>query len=155
MEYYNQYLKRCLANLNQSFRKKSMKSGKKRVAFSISEGTGQTQGDKGELRSRAALKYSAARLHEKGVLVSIDGLPQNQFKNVLFEIVPDPDQGNGMFQIHAKFMGVPLEHVDVDIQELLQLQYEGVAVKSIFGKAKVNVNLLLHLLNAKFYGKKK
>ena len=30
-----------------------------------------------------------------------------------------------------------LEHVDVDIQELLQLQYEGVAVMNIFGKAKI------------------
>ena len=27
------------------------------------------------------------------------------------------------------------------------------AVLNLFGKAKVNVNLLLHLLNAKFYGK--
>ena len=41
--------------------------------------------------------------------------------------------------------------MDIDIQELLQLQYEGVAVMNIFGKAKINVNLLLHLLNAKFY----
>ena len=48
-----------------------------------------------------------------------------------------------------------LEHVDIDIQELLQLQYEGVAVMNIFGKAKINVNLLLYLLNAKFYGRKR
>ena len=27
------------------------------------------------------------------------------------------------------------------------------AVLNLFGKAKVNVNLLLHFLNAKFYGK--
>ena len=39
------------------------------------------------------------------------------------------------------------------LQELLKLQYEGVNVTDMFGKAKVNVNLLLHLLNAKFYGK--
>ena len=35
-----------------------------------------------------ALKYSAAKLHEKGILLSIDGLPSNQFKNIQFEIVP-------------------------------------------------------------------
>lgn len=51
-------------------------------------------------------------------------------------------------------MGVRLEHVDVDIQELLKLQYEGVAVMNMFGKARINVNLLLHLLNVKFYGRK-
>ena len=46
----------------------------------------------------------------------------------------------GLFQIHAKFMGVRLEHVEVDIQDLLQLQYDGVAVMNMFGKAKINVN---------------
>jgi hypothetical protein len=28
------------------------------------------------------LRYSASKLHEKGILLSIDGLPQSQFKNV-------------------------------------------------------------------------
>ena len=41
------------------------------------------------------------------------------------------------------------------MQELLQLQYEGVAVMNMFGKARINVNLLLHLVNCKFYGSKK
>lgn len=38
-------------------------------------------------------------------------------------------------------------------QDLLQLQYEGVAVMKLFDRAKVNVNLLIFLLNKKFYGK--
>lgn len=38
-------------------------------------------------------------------------------------------------------------------QDLLQMQYEGVAVMKMFDKAKVNVNLLIFLLNKKFYGK--
>lgn len=38
-------------------------------------------------------------------------------------------------------------------QDLLQLQYEGVAVMKLFGRATVNVNLLIFLLNKKFYGK--
>lgn len=38
-------------------------------------------------------------------------------------------------------------------QDLLQLQYDGVAVMKMFDKAKVNVNLLIFLLNKKFYGK--
>ena len=52
-------------------------------------------------------------------------------------------------------MGVRLEHVDIDIQDLLQLQYEGVSVMNVFGKAKINVNLLLYLLNTKFYTRKR
>ena len=102
---------------------------------------------------KETLRYSASKLHQKGILHSIDGLPENQFKNVLFEIVPtDTD---GLFTIHAKFMGVRMEHVEVDIQDLLQLQYEGISVMDMFGKAKINVNLLLHFLNAKFYGRRK
>lgn len=38
-------------------------------------------------------------------------------------------------------------------QDLLQLQYEGVAVMKMFDKAKVNVNLLIFLLNKKFFKK--
>ena len=87
-------------------------------------------------------------------MLSIDGLPENQFKNVLFEIVP-MHSSNGLFQIHAKFMGVRLEHVEVDIQDLLQLQYDSVSVMNMFGKAKINVNLLLHFINSKFYGRSK
>ena len=38
-------------------------------------------------------------------------------------------------------------------QDLLQLQYEGVAVMKLFNKAKVNVNLLIFLLNKKLLRK--
>ncbi len=33
------------------------------------------------------------------------------------------------------------------------MQFEGVTVLNIFKKAKINVNLLIFLLNSKFYGK--
>lgn len=39
------------------------------------------------------------------------------------------------------------------LQDLLQLQYEGVAVMKMFDKAKINVNLLIFLLNKKFFKK--
>jgi hypothetical protein len=32
------------------------------------------------------LRYSASKLYQKGVLLSIDGLPQTQFKNVQVKI---------------------------------------------------------------------
>ena len=35
------------------------------------------------------------------------------------------------------------------------MQYEGAIVMNVFGKAKINVNLLLHFLNTKFYGRRK
>lgn len=53
----------------------------------------------------------------------------------------------------ARFMGVAMEKVELVFQDLLQLQYEGSAVMKMFGKAKINVNLLIFLLNKKFYSR--
>lgn len=71
----------------------------------------------------------------------------NQFKNVIFEISPTEEVGD--FEVKAKFMGVQMETFMLHYQDLLQLQYEGVAVMKLFDRAKVNVNLLIFLLNKK------
>uniref|UniRef100_A0A671TQ48 IQ motif containing GTPase activating protein 2 n=1 Tax=Sparus aurata TaxID=8175 RepID=A0A671TQ48_SPAAU len=131
MNYYDTYIKTCLDNLNR----KSIKLD-----------------DKGSKKWKPqSLKYTAARLHEKGVILEIEGLQTNQFKNVMFDISPTEEVGD--FEVKAKFMGVEMEKVQLHFQDLLQLQYEGVAVMKMFDKAKVNVNLLIFLLNKKFYGK--
>jgi hypothetical protein len=104
-----------------------------------------------KLKSKLTAKYSGSKLMERGVLLEIDGLSSNQFKNVQFDITPTDT--NGVFTIRAKFMGVEMESIEVDIQDLLQKQYEGCAIIDLFGKAKINVNLLIFLLNSKFYGK--
>jgi len=140
LEKYRHYTNQCLTNLN-------LAGTKKRVHFATLQ-----DGKRGKkIRSKASLKYSASKLYEKGVLLTIEGLPLNQLKNVQFIFLPLED--DGMFQISARFMGIDMETVTLDIQDLLKLQYEGVSVTDMFGKAKINVNLLLHFLNAKFYGK--
>uniref|UniRef100_A0A8C2Z9I7 IQ motif containing GTPase activating protein 1 n=1 Tax=Cyclopterus lumpus TaxID=8103 RepID=A0A8C2Z9I7_CYCLU len=118
---YNQYIKTCMDNLASK--------GNKQVSQ----------------------KYTASRLHEKGVLIAIEDLQPNQFKNAIFEI--SPAEAVGVFQVKAKFMGVHLETLQLEYQDLLQLQYEGVAVMKLFDRATINVNLLIFLLNKKFYGK--
>lgn len=97
------------------------------------------------------VRYTASKLHEKGVLLGIDDLQTNQFKNVTFDIIATEDVG--IFDVRSKFLGVEMEMVQLNIQDLLQMQYEGVAVMKMFDKVKVNVNLLIYLLNKKFYGK--
>uniref|UniRef100_A0A4W6G8M2 IQ motif containing GTPase activating protein 2 n=1 Tax=Lates calcarifer TaxID=8187 RepID=A0A4W6G8M2_LATCA len=129
MNYYDTYIKTCLDNLNRN-----------------------KGDDKGSKKWKPqSLKYTAAKLHEKGVILEIEGLQTNQFKNVMFDISPTEEVGD--FEVKAKFMGVEMEKVQLHFQDLLQLQYEGVAVMKMFDKAKVNVNLLIYLLNKKFYGK--
>ncbi|XP_076802630.1 ras GTPase-activating-like protein IQGAP1 isoform X2 [Clavelina lepadiformis] len=128
-DYYNQYIKSCLASLaNKS---KAQKKKKK----------------------TAAIKYTAAELHRKKVLLEIDSLDSSQFRNVMFEIVQNEDDV-GRFQVSAKLLGVNMEKVNLVFQDLLQLQYEGVSVMKMFdGRARINVNLLIFLLNKKFFGK--
>ncbi|XP_028268969.1 ras GTPase-activating-like protein IQGAP2 [Parambassis ranga] len=139
MNYYDTYIKTCLDNLNRKNSRRSIKLDSK-------------GDDKGSKKWKPqSLKYTAARLHEKGVILEIEGLQTNQFKNVMFDISPAEEVGD--FEVKAKFMGVEMEKVQLHFQDLLQLQYEGVAVMKMFDKAKVNVNLLIFLLNKKFYGK--
>ncbi|KAK2538853.1 Iqgap2 [Columba guinea] len=139
INYYNTYIKTCLDNLTRKNSRRSIKL----------DGKEEVKGSK--KMKQASLKYTAARLHEKGVILEIEDLQTNQFKNVMFDITPGEEVGD--FEIKAKFLGVEMEKVQLHFQDLLQMQYEGVAVMKMFDKAKVNVNLLIFLLNKKFYGK--
>ncbi|XP_066469556.1 ras GTPase-activating-like protein IQGAP2 isoform X2 [Tiliqua scincoides] len=138
INYYNTYIKTCLDNLTRKNSRRSIKLNGK-------------EEEKGNKLKNISLKYTAARLHEKGVILGIDELQPNQFKNVMFEITPGQEVGD--FDIKAKFLGVEMEKVQLHFQDLLQMQYEGVSVMKMFDRAKVNVNLLIFLLNKKFYGK--
>ncbi|XP_066538517.1 ras GTPase-activating-like protein IQGAP3 isoform X2 [Hoplias malabaricus] len=134
VDYYSQYISTCLQNLTAS-----QVNGKK------------TADSKGKKVKQPILTYTAARLHEKGVLLEIEDLPITQFKNVIFDIIPSEE--GGTFMVKARFLGVDMERFPLKYQDLLQLQYEGVAVMKMFDKAKVNVNLLIFLLNKKFFKK--
>ncbi|XP_013856323.1 ras GTPase-activating-like protein IQGAP1 [Austrofundulus limnaeus] len=134
VDYYKHYITSCLDNLTAN-----SKSANKKTA----DGKGK--------KRHPALSYSAARLQEKGVLLEIEDLPTTQFKNVVFNILPGPETGS--FRVKAQFLGVDMEEFLLQYQDLLQLQFEGVAVMKMFDKAKVNVNLLIFLLNKKFFKK--
>ncbi|KAM9309518.1 ras GTPase-activating-like protein IQGAP3 [Pholidichthys leucotaenia] len=134
VDFYRHYITSCLDNLTNNSKSANKKAtdnkGKKKLP---------------------ALSYSAARLQEKGVLLEIEDLPPTQFKNVLFDIAAGQEKGT--FRVKARFLGVEMEEFLLRYQDLLQLQYEGVAVMKMFDKAKVNVNLLIFLLNKKFFNK--
>lgn len=104
-----------------------------------------------KVKSKLCFKTTGLKLHEKGVLIEIQDLTVSQLKNVQFEFIPS--ETNGVFIVKAKFLGVELEKIEIDVQQLLKYQYEGCTIINLFDKAKINVNLLLFLLNTKFYGK--
>ncbi|NXV63986.1 IQGA2 protein, partial [Molothrus ater] len=137
IDYYNQYIKTCLDNLAASNKCGSLP----KISNFLKKPS----------KKLPCLHYTAAQLWEKGVLLEIQDLPPSQLKNVVFDIIPCEESGR--FQVKAKFMGIDMEDFQLHYQDLLQLQYEGVAVMKMFHKAKVNVNLLIFLLNKKFFKK--
>lgn len=66
------------------------------------------------MKSKKSLRYTAAKLRDKGVLLEVEGLPDGQFKNAQFEI--SPTDTHGVFLVKGKFMGVEMETINIDIQ---------------------------------------
>uniref|UniRef100_A0A8C3STM0 IQ motif containing GTPase activating protein 3 n=1 Tax=Chelydra serpentina TaxID=8475 RepID=A0A8C3STM0_CHESE len=94
----------------------------------------------GKSKKQPSLHYTAARLFEKGVLLEIEDLPVSQFPLDYRGVGSGATKGLSPVGLSPS-------------QDLLQLQYEGVAVMKLFDKTKVNVNLLIFLLNKKFFRK--
>ncbi|CAG2216722.1 Ras GTPase-activating-like protein IQGAP1,Ras GTPase-activating-like protein IQGAP3,Ras GTPase-activating-like protein IQGAP2 [Mytilus edulis] len=111
IDYYNRYVKTCIDNLQ-----KKSNYRKSRGLFK--------RGDADDKEHHEKLKYSGAKLYEKGIVLEIEGLPTNQFKNVQFEITGTKDPG--VFDVNAKFMGVEMDKVELIFQDLLQLQYDDI-----------------------------
>jgi len=125
-------------------------------------------------------EYDAQRLHEKGVLVELKEVPpakyvprrakvrviaitvnlidenydalsvpvRHSWKRVSITISSDEV---GVFEVNGKFMGVNLYTTELRLEDLLQRQFDKVQTMTLFGTAVVNVNLLLYLINKKFY----
>jgi hypothetical protein len=134
-------------------------STRKRGFFSKKEVSGDGQGF-------GTFKYSGAKLKEKGVLISIDGISPTQYvarcvsalltfgvrlKAVSIEI---SSKEAGVFHVEATFLGVKVQGEDVQFQDLLQMQYEGTGRMKMFDQCWVNVNLLVFLINKKFFHNK-
>uniref|UniRef100_A0A8C4YBN9 IQ motif containing GTPase activating protein 2 n=1 Tax=Gopherus evgoodei TaxID=1825980 RepID=A0A8C4YBN9_9SAUR len=72
VNYYNTYIKTCLDNLTRKNSRRSIKL----------DGKVEEKGSK-KLK-HTSLKYTAARLHEKGVILEIEDLQTNQNVNIIF-----------------------------------------------------------------------
>ena len=136
---------------------------------------------------KITVRYTGQKLHEKGVILEVEGLPQHQsvvqihctqqnckvfvvadlemlhLKSLLLVWEPLKFQPNSWecrwkrlnwYSRYIQILVFILKHFSVFnfLQDLLQLQYEGLAVMKMFGRAKINVNLLIYLINKKFYG---
>ena len=102
---YQEYLETCLKNL-------TLGKNQKRILQHRAEGNSLQLAQ--ALKSRVTLHYSATKLHQKGILIDIDGLNHSHFKSTFFDITPSAE--SGVFDVTAKFMGVSVEKVQLNIQ---------------------------------------
>ncbi|KAL1936301.1 hypothetical protein VTP01DRAFT_435 [Rhizomucor pusillus] len=98
-----------------------------------------------------SFKYTAKQLHERGILLDIENISPKLFDKI--SIILSMDQV-GIVTIEGSYSKWSIQSVQVDMryEELLQTQFEGVqTMKVLDGMVKVNVNLLIYLINKKFY----
>ncbi|KAI8924263.1 hypothetical protein BC831DRAFT_501250 [Entophlyctis helioformis] len=141
---YHDYIDACMAQLTN-------KKGKPKKAplFSRQYYHMRDLQKSGKVPQFGSYKYSAADLHKKGVLISIDDYSPKQYGQITLTISSDEA---GVFNIEASFLGVKLsEKMELRLEDLLQSQYSKVDVVTLFDMAKVNLNLLIFLINKKFY----
>lgn len=101
----------------------------------------------GKVPKHGSYKYTAADLHRKGVLISLDEVAPNKYGQVTLTISSDEP---GVFMVEASFFGVKVaDKVELRLEDLLAAQYNNETVMTLMDGAKVNVNLLIFLLNKK------
>lgn len=104
----------------------------------------------GKVPQFGSYKYGADVLYKKGVLVSVEGYSSRQFDKINLTIGSDE---SGVFTIQVSILGITMpQKMELKLEDLLQYQFDKVQIIPLFdGAAKVNVNLLLFLINKKFY----
>lgn len=130
------------------------KGGKKRFVLPFSQQYFHLRSLKqqGKVPQFGSYKYTAARLHEKGILLGIEDFGTNGFEQLSLTISSDEP---GVFTIDASLLGVKAASKDLRIEDLLEQQHNSLSntqTMDIGGaKATLNLNLLIHLINRKFY----
>lgn len=104
----------------------------------------------GKMPQFGSYKYSAADLHAKGIIYSIAEYSLSQYDKISITISSNEP---GVFVFEATLMGIKIpQNAIVRLEDLLDCQFNNVQKMSLFGGiAKVNVNLLIHFLNKKFF----
>ncbi|EGD72352.1 hypothetical protein PTSG_00372 [Salpingoeca rosetta] len=140
MDYYDQYVKECMKQMGKAT------ATKKRFWFRPNR---RKETESGQWIG--TYSTNAHKLKERGVLVSVTGVSDFQLRGLHIDVSSDEV---GIFNITIKGAGMALAKEQLVFQDLLQKQYENVDTMKIFDdRCTVNVNLLIFLINKKFYHK--
>ncbi|KAI8982300.1 Rho GTPase activation protein [Mycotypha africana] len=142
---YKEYLDGCMKNMAE-------KRGKKqKFVFPFTKQYFHMKNlqRRGLVPKFGSFKYTAKALYDRGIIIDLVGVPKKLYARIT--IILSMDRA-GIITFEGYF---PLSHnqdlhVDVQYEDLLQTQYEGIqTMKVLDGMATVNVNLLIYLINKK------
>ncbi|KAI9292803.1 hypothetical protein K502DRAFT_367280 [Neoconidiobolus thromboides FSU 785] len=144
---YHSYISTCMSNLRAG------KAQKKHRTRPFSQQYFHVKGlqRSGKMPKFGSYKYKADELYKRGILESIAKFNPNDFGKMSLTISSDE---MGVFHVEAALHGLKIPNAKVELRfdELLQAQFDNVTTLSLFDEqVKVNVNLLLYLINKKFY----
>jgi Ras GTPase-activating-like protein IQGAP2/3 len=100
----------------------------------------------GKVPKFGSYKYTAQRLFEKGVLLSVEQFSQKQYDQINLTISSDEP---GLFTVTASVLGVVGGTEDLRIEDLLSAQFSNVSVLTLMdgmAKVRVSVRVLMSVL---------
>ncbi|GAA5951462.1 hypothetical protein JCM3765_005942 [Sporobolomyces pararoseus] len=139
---YHVYIDQSMAGIQ--------KKGKKRIVLPWTmQGSHQRQLEKeGKSYAFGSYKYSAQTLYDRGILLSIDQFSPKQFDKISLTLSSNEV---GTFELQVSHLDKTVAGVELKLEDLLESQFEGKQTIAIGSVAKCNLNLLVHLINRKFY----
>ncbi|KAJ9059754.1 iqgap- protein [Entomophthora muscae] len=144
---YHSYISTCMANLRTGKTKGRHRARPFSKQYFHAKGLERA----GKMPKFGSYKYGADDLYRRGILISIAKFSPSEFGKMSLTISSDE---MGVFHVEASLLGIKVPNAKVELRfdELLQSQFENVQSLSLFDDTvKVNVNLLLYLINKKFY----
>lgn len=145
---YNDYIEQAMSTLQ------TRKSKKKALVLPFSRQYFHMRDLQrtGRVPKFGSYKYTASNLHERGVLVELQGYTERQLSQVTFTFSSDQV---GVFNIEAAngAIAIPGASVELTLDDLLGQQYNNNQYIHLFDNmVKLNTNLTLHFIFKKFYG---
>ncbi|TPX69027.1 hypothetical protein SpCBS45565_g02717 [Spizellomyces sp. 'palustris'] len=139
---YHDYISACMSQLGNKKHK-----GKRPLPFTRQYAHQRALAKSGKVPKFGSFKYTAAELHRKGVLISLDDVSPGKYGQITLTISSDEA---GIFNIEAAFFGVKMQDkMELRLEDLLAAQYNNETVITLMEGAKINLNLLIFLLNKK------
>ncbi|GAA5972838.1 hypothetical protein JCM11641_003965 [Rhodosporidiobolus odoratus] len=139
---YHVYIDQSMSNIQKKSKKRLV------LPWSMQARHERELAKEGKKVAFGSYKYSAQALYDRGILLSIDQYSPKQFDRISLTISSDEV---GVFEVKAAYAGVTVAAVELKLEDLLEMQFVGKQTVLIGDAAKCSLNLLVGLINRKFY----